>query len=130
MAKLTPILIVVLALLLAACGPAEPAATPQAEPEPTTLGVAAVTEGTVTMAGGSFQPHTLVVATGATVTWQNDDGVTHILTSDEGWFESGELELSAPVRRARHFSLPVQCTPQHGGGRRRHARRRGESGPL
>ncbi len=104
MAKLTPILIVVLALLLAACGPAEPAATPQAEPEPTTLGVAAVTEATVTMAGGSFQPHTLVVATGATVTWQNDDGVTHNLTSDEGWFESGEL--AAGARFQRQFDEP------------------------
>jgi nitrite reductase (NO-forming) / hydroxylamine reductase len=90
MAKRIPFLIIILGLL-AACGSAEPVTTPQPEPEATALGVAAVTEATVTIAGDAFQPHTLVVATGATVTWQNDDTVLHALTSDEGWFDSGEL---------------------------------------
>ncbi|HSJ53305.1 MAG TPA: cupredoxin domain-containing protein, partial [Anaerolineae bacterium] len=104
MVKLNPVLIAVLALLLAACGSAGPAATPQAEPEATTLGVAAATEATVTVADGSFQPHTLVVATGATITWQNDDEATHVLTSDEGWFESDEL--AAGERFVRQFDEP------------------------
>ncbi len=90
MAKPIALLLLVLTLFLAACDSSEPADS-QVEPEATALGVAAATEATVTMAGQSFQPHTLAVATGATVTWQNDDDVPHALTSEEGWFESGEL---------------------------------------
>ena len=54
-------------------------------------GVSAVTEATVAIADEAFQPHTLVVATGATVTWQNDDALAHTITSREGWFDSGQL---------------------------------------
>ncbi len=32
--------------------------------------------------------HTIFVATGATITWHNDDDVTHDVISDEGWFEA------------------------------------------
>ncbi len=32
------------------------------------------------------------MATGATVTWQNDDPVAHTITSNEAWFDSGQLE--------------------------------------
>jgi plastocyanin/DNA-binding beta-propeller fold protein YncE len=54
-------------------------------------GVSGVTEATVGVAAMAFQPHTLVVATGATVTWRNDDGVLHTVTSGKGWFDSGQL---------------------------------------
>jgi nitrite reductase (NO-forming)/hydroxylamine reductase len=53
--------------------------------------VSAVTEATVSTTSKAFQPHTLIVATGATVTWHNDDGEIHTITSSEAWFESGEL---------------------------------------
>jgi nitrite reductase (NO-forming)/hydroxylamine reductase len=32
--------------------------------------------------------HTLFVATGATITWHNDDDVPHDVISDDGWFEA------------------------------------------
>jgi nitrite reductase (NO-forming)/hydroxylamine reductase len=32
--------------------------------------------------------HTIFAATGATITWNNDDGVVHTVTSDEGWFDA------------------------------------------
>jgi nitrite reductase (NO-forming)/hydroxylamine reductase len=32
--------------------------------------------------------HTLFVATGATITWHNDDDVPHDIISDDGWFEA------------------------------------------
>lgn len=35
--------------------------------------------------------HTVFVKVGATVTWHNDDGVGHDITSDEGWF-SGKVD--------------------------------------
>jgi nitrite reductase (NO-forming)/hydroxylamine reductase len=93
---------VVAILILAACGgseptePAEIASTAPAGSEPAAgaeagSGVVAVTEATVSIAGMAFQPHTLIVATGATVTWQNDDTAAHTVTSGEGWFDSGQL---------------------------------------
>ena len=94
-------LVVALAIFLAACGGPEPtdmtgpAGTPVSPPlTPTTEaapGVAGVTEATATIANMAFQPHTLIVATGATVTWQNDDDVAHTVTSGGGWFDSGQL---------------------------------------
>ncbi len=80
--KLRTVLISALLLfLLAACGGTAPAVP----------GVSAVAEATVSIANMAFQPHTLVVATGATVTWQNDDAVAHTVTSGEGWFDSGQI---------------------------------------
>jgi plastocyanin len=35
--------------------------------------------------------HTLFVAVGATITWHNDDQVTYMVTSNDGWFH-GEVE--------------------------------------
>ncbi len=51
-----------------------------------------VTEVTVSIANLAFSPHTVVVATGATITWQNNDAVAHTVHSDEGWFTSAQIE--------------------------------------
>ena len=99
MAKRTSVWLSVLFLFaLAACGGVEPTPLPATEAPPDVptvtkapAGVSAVTEATVSIANMAFQPHTLVVATGATVTWQNDDAVAHTVTSGEGWFDSGQL---------------------------------------
>jgi plastocyanin len=86
-------LVFVLAFVLAACGAPQPTAQPMA-PSATatseaTPSVAGVTEATVIVADLAFQPHTVVVATGATVTWQNDDPVAHTVTSlDKSTFEN------------------------------------------
>jgi nitrite reductase (NO-forming)/hydroxylamine reductase len=75
-----------------ACDTAEPTPPPtdtaQAAPS-----VSGVTEATVTIADQAFRPHTLVVATGATVTWQNDDTAAHTVTSNAAWFDSGQLAV-------------------------------------
>jgi amicyanin len=44
----------------------------------------------VTIKGFSFNPSTLTVAVGTTVTWTNEDSVSHTVTSDSG------SELSSP----------------------------------
>ncbi len=93
--KLTLSLILAVALILTACsapGPdEEPTPLPQNLVTEPAASVAGVTEAAVTIADHAFQPHTLVVATGATVTWQNDDSVAHTVTSSGGWFDSGQL---------------------------------------
>jgi nitrite reductase (NO-forming)/hydroxylamine reductase len=89
------IAVFVLAVILGACGAQEstvgPAALPATATGEAAPGVAGVTEATVTIASLAFQPHTVVVATGATITWKNDDDVAHTVTSGEGWFDSGQL---------------------------------------
>jgi plastocyanin len=39
----------------------------------------------------AFSPGSLTVATGTTVTWTNNDGITHTVTADDGSFNSGNL---------------------------------------
>ncbi|MBI5959552.1 MAG: c-type cytochrome [Chloroflexi bacterium] len=49
------------------------------------------TEVTITIANQTFAPHTVIVATGATITWKNEDTVNHVVHSHEGWFDSGQV---------------------------------------
>lgn len=46
---------------------------------------------TVTIQNMAFNPQTLNVKVGTTVTWINNDTVTHDVTSDTGLFTSGNL---------------------------------------
>jgi nitrite reductase (NO-forming)/hydroxylamine reductase len=71
-----------------------PSPTEVVQPSPPS-GVAGVTEATVAIQDMAFKPHTLIVATGAQVTWINEDDVAHTVSSSEGWFESGQLQGQA-----------------------------------
>lgn len=67
----------------ATTAPASPAATPH----PT----ATVALTSVSISNFSFQPQTLQVKVGSTVTWANNDATSHTVTSDTGVFDSGTL---------------------------------------
>jgi plastocyanin len=45
----------------------------------------------VSIQGMAFNPQTLNISLNATVTWTNNDGVTHTVTSDTGLFNSGNI---------------------------------------
>lgn len=48
--------------------------------------------GTVTIANMAFSPSSISVKVGTTVTWKNNDGFAHTVTSDDGTsFNSGNL---------------------------------------
>ena len=65
--------------------PASPeAATPAATP-------AAGADAEVTIVNFDFEPAEIEVAAGTTVTWMNEDQVSHTATSDEGVFDTGTL---------------------------------------
>jgi plastocyanin len=50
---------------------------------------------TVVMSSSSFNPATLTVAKGTTVTWRNDDGVVHTSTSDNTGWDTGDMQRGA-----------------------------------
>lgn len=53
----------------------------------------------VTIANFSFQPDSITLAVGATVTWTNNDSVPHTVTADDGSFSSGTLAPGATFSR-------------------------------
>jgi len=93
-------LLVPLVLAVAACSgsatpvPAATAAAPAATSAPAAAG------DTVTIANFSFQPATITVPVGATVTWTNDDSASHTVTADDGSFTSESLGQGATFTRA------------------------------
>ena len=53
----------------------------------------------VSISGSAFSPSSLTVKAGVTVTWTNEDGITHTVTSNDGAFtSSGNLATGAQYR--------------------------------
>lgn len=50
---------------------------------------------TVVMSSSSFNPATLTVARGTTVTWRNDDRDVHTSTSDNTGWDTGDMQSGA-----------------------------------
>lgn len=46
---------------------------------------------TVTIANMAFTPATITVTPGTTVTWNNNDNMTHTVTADDDSFDSGNI---------------------------------------
>ena len=90
-------ILVILAGVMAACDmptplTPEPTQTPGgADGAVSAVGAVAATEARVVIANQAFDPHAIIVATGATITWENQDTVNHTITSSEGWFDSGQV---------------------------------------
>jgi len=88
------------AVAVATVAPAAATTPPQVvkEPEHTAQPVSAsaaqggATQTDVAISNMAFAPHTLVVATGATIAWHNQDGVAHTVTSEGGWFDSAQIQ--------------------------------------
>ena len=60
----------------------------------------------VSIVNMSFSPATLTVTAGTTVTWTNNDNMTHTVTSDATGFDSGDLTVGSKFSKV--FS--VACT--------------------
>jgi plastocyanin len=96
------------ALALASCGGAA-TSSPAASAAPTAGSTAsappAVPAAAVRIAGFAFDPPTITVKTGTTVTWTNEDSATHTITWADGTPPSGSLKKGgAPY--ARTFDAP------------------------
>jgi plastocyanin len=68
---------------------AAPSAAAPSEAVPPTTGSA------VAIANFSFQPATITVPVGTTVTWTNNDSASHTVTADDGSFKSESLGSGA-----------------------------------
>ena len=85
-------LLVALALVLAACGssasPAPSAAAPSAAaPAGSSAG------GAVAIIDFAFQPASVSVPKGTTVTWTNTGATAHTVTADDASFDSGNVDV-------------------------------------
>ena len=49
----------------------------------------------VFMQNTAFNPQSITVAVNSTITWTNKDNITHNVTSDSGWFASGNIAPGA-----------------------------------
>lgn len=67
----------------------------------------------ICMSGSSFIPSTLSVAAGATVTWRNESGISHTVTSDPGATEAFDEPVGDGDTFVRQFntagSYPYHC---------------------
>lgn len=69
---------------------------PTAQPAKVNSAKPAANANAVSITNTNFQPHTLEVAAGTTVTWTNDDTAAHSVTSDvKGLFDSGPIQPGA-----------------------------------
>ena len=93
------VLSVALGVFVAGCAQQPESAVPTGTPSETeapTAGGGAPTEGAPQVAGVmiesyAFMPSTLTVKVDTTVKWTNFDKVKHIIVSEDGSFDSGEL---------------------------------------
>jgi Plastocyanin len=75
---------------------------------------------TITMQNLRFNPGTVTVAMGSTVTWVNNDpqSLPHTATSDSGLWDSGRMNVGS--RYSRKFdkpgTYPYHCTFHQGEG--------------
>jgi plastocyanin len=85
--------IVLLAIFLAACGSSQAPASqpiPTDTPAPVTPpAISGIT--TVSISGYAFDPVTITIKAGQSITWTNKDSVVHTVTADDGSWASKEL---------------------------------------
>jgi len=86
--------LLVIAVLISGC--TTTTTTRPAEPTPVTTTPAPVTTTpapvSVSIKSSTFTPDIVEISMGTTVTWTNDDGVRHTVTSISGAFDSGNID--------------------------------------
>ena len=88
-------ILALVAVLAVACGGGTGGGLYGGGSEATTTSAPASGGGTggtqVVMKGTAFDPNTVTIKVGESVTWTNEDSFNHTVTADNGEFESGDL---------------------------------------
>jgi plastocyanin len=103
MSSLRFVLVSAIALAVTACGSGYSTPTPAPSPVPVTPPSSStpisVPTGASTLGNRAFNPDTLDVAAGTTVTWTNNDSIAHTSTSNGAGWDSGAIPPQG------HFSM-------------------------
>ena len=90
------------------CGSSSPS-SPTPAPSGNTVSIVMNSAGLTTNA---YSPNPITVSVGSSVTWMNNDTITHTATSETGLFDSGPIAPNG--RFTRQFStvgsFPYRCT--------------------
>ena len=105
--KISMLLAILIVSLIVGCS--KDSSNPYA---PSTPAPAAVPPNTVLMSGMAFSPGTLTIPKNTTVTWRNNDGVTHTSTSDSGVWDTGNIPAggSKTTTFANAGTFTYHCT--------------------
>ncbi len=116
--KLAPIVAVVacglvvlmIGILVAACGGTAATTTTAAAPGTTAAGGTGGAQ--VVMKNFAFDPADVTIKAGESVTWTNQDSVTHTVVADNGEFNSGDLANGATFSFtfAKAGTYPYHCS--------------------
>jgi plastocyanin len=87
------IAILAISVFAGACGGTATTTTTAASPGTTTAGATSAAQ--IVMKGFAFVPADVTIKAGESVTWTNEDSVTHDVTADDGGFQSGNMENGA-----------------------------------
>jgi plastocyanin len=98
--------IVALALVLAACGSSASSAPSAAAPGGSSAG------GAVAIIDFAFQPASISVPKGTTVTWTNTGATAHTVTADDASFDSGNVDVGKTFSTTANTagSIAYHCT--------------------
>lgn len=100
-----------------ACGGGSSSPTaPTPVPSGTGGGTTATADVTITIVGmngsQSYSPSPTTVKAGQTVSWKNEDRITHTATADRGAFDTGTIApgaVSAPIRMSNTGTFAYHC---------------------
>ena len=84
--------LVAMALVLSACGSSASSAPSAAAPS-VVAPAGSSAGGAVAIIDFAFQPASISVAKGTTVTWTNTGATAHTVTADDGSFDSGNVDV-------------------------------------
>jgi plastocyanin len=108
------VLVSALALLAAACGSSDSTTAPTPTPAPVVSGSGtpiSIPVGAQTLGNNAYNPDTLDVTVGTTVTWTNNDSIAHTSTSNGAGWDSGAIapraQFSFTFQNAGTF--PYHC---------------------
>ena len=106
------VLLVAMAVVLSACGSSASPAPSAAAPGGSAAPAGSSGGAPVAIIDFAFQPASIPVAKGTTVTWTNTGGTAHTVTADDDSFDSGNLDVGKTYSTIANLAgtIAYHCT--------------------